>query len=82
MSWIKHRLKWLICSRELNELIELKVRMAELEQWCCEFPEVRDSVRWLRENQSYPPQFSGPYGSISDFRQYLRNAKKQNGGES
>lgn len=65
--------KWKVAGDELHELWLLKQRINDLEVWCSGIPQVTKSASWLKDIHSYPCQFSGAYGSIDDFREYLRS---------
>ena len=71
MNW----LKWKVAGDELNELQRLKTRIITVRDWCSEFEDVRATTKYLLDNKDYPQQFCGAFGSITDFREYLRSGK-------
>lgn len=71
MNW----LKWKVAGDELNELHRIKTRIITVRDWCSEFEDVRATTKYLLDNNDYPRQFCGAFGSITDFREYLRSDK-------
>lgn len=74
MNW----LKWKVAGDELDELQRLKTHIITVRDWCSEFEDVRATTKYLLDNNEYHSEFCGAFGSITDFREYLRSGKTRN----
>ncbi|ADX88043.1 hypothetical protein [Vibrio phage JSF13] len=68
----KYWLKWKIAADELHELWILKQRIKEVGVWCSPDKKAIAISKFLLDTHDYPNQCIGTYGSIDDFREYLK----------
>lgn len=65
-------LKWKLAGDELDELWLLKQRIREVGCWCSPDEKAIAISKWLIDMHDYPRQSRAAYGSIDDFREYLK----------
>lgn len=68
IDWLRYKL----AGNELEELWRLKHRVREVGTWCSYDKKVVAISKYLIDMHDYPCQSRGAYGSIDDFREYLK----------
>ena len=76
LTGFKHWLKWKLAGDELRELYFLNLQVNELGVWCSYDKKAVAIAKWLKDIHDYPCQCRGAYGSIDDFREYLKTLDK------
>lgn len=71
-KWCIERLKWKLAGDELDELWRLKHRVREVGTWCSHDKKAVAISKYLLDTHDYTWQLRGAYGSINDFREYLK----------
>ncbi|AUR81687.1 hypothetical protein NVP1089O_38 [Vibrio phage 1.089.O._10N.261.51.F9] len=67
-TWLRNKL----AGKELRELARLKQDINDLKVWCSGNKDVSAAAAWLENPKSYPCQYRGCHGDITDVREYLR----------